>query len=84
MTEKQKDKAVRALSFCERYDKLKKKEAQRVAPPVAFVRQVAKVTMSSETTVYFWCTGRRKPDALARAQIAKLLGEDEATLFPNL
>ena len=53
------------------------------SPKTKWLRDIAKVTMSSEFTVRMWVQGRQTPDSLCQSVIAKYLGVSPKYLFPE-
>lgn len=60
-------------------------EAELKKPTAAsvFVKRIAEVTRRQENTVRMWLSGRQKPDDLTKETIARALGADASSLFPE-
>lgn len=52
-------------------------------PKTAWVRRIARATMSSEFTVRMWLSGRQVPGQLTQHVIARELGVPVEGLFPQ-
>lgn len=69
------------LSFKQLY--LIEKAKRQPTPAALFVRQMARLTRSSEATVRQWLSGCQRPDALAQEKLSNYFNIPETILFPH-
>ena len=70
------------MTLIERYQNAKK-QPRPIAPGVAFIREVAKVTKKSEVAVRRWISGEAEPDALTKEVLANHFKTSPTLLFPK-
>ena len=70
-------------SFRELYNEIWKPKHQAQNAAQEFISRCAAATLKSEGTVRSWLSGKFVPDDLTRMALAKELGVDPDTLFPE-